>query len=256
MSWMKKGADAAAAFELDAQEQQMKYEQSKKTWRFWIKEGEEARITFVDGGLTKEGFLDVVSFKEHRLLRNGSWNNFFVCTKETEGVCPICEDGDLPARVALFTVIDHRKVTGKKKAADGSSITYQDVPKLFVAKTDTLKLLTSMGQKRGGLQGCTFDVMRIGNRAPSVGSQFDFIEKQALTLLKTKYFKVEDGKKVTLFKPLDYEKEITYLSADELRQLGFGTILGSHAPSTNYQAATASVEDEESIPFDPDELPE
>jgi len=252
MNWMKKGADAAAAFEHDAQEQQLKFEQGKKTWRFWVKEGEEARITFVDGGLTKDGFLDVVSFREHRLLRNGSWNNYFVCTKEVEGSCPICEEGDLPSRVAVLTVIDHRKITGKKKKEDGSVVTYQDVPKLFVAKTDTLKLLTNLAQKRGGLQGCTFDVMRVGNRAPAVGSQFDFIEKAAVTVLKVKYFKVEDGKKVTLFKPLDYEKEITYLSVDELRNLGFGTAI----VSPKSKPAVQEEEEEDAIPFDPDELPD
>lgn len=249
MSWFKKGADAAAAFQKDEQEAQQKFEAGKRAWRFWVKEGEEARITFVDGALTKEGFLDVISYKEHRLLRNGSWNNFYVCTQEAEGSCPICEEGDAPARVAVLTVIDHRKIVGKKKKEDGSPVIYQNVPKLFVAKTDTIKLLTTMAQKRGGLSGCTFDVLRMGNRAPSVGSQFDFIDKQPATVLRGQFTTMVDGKKATLFKPLNYEEEIKYYTVAELRKLGFGTSI----------VAKEEIDcgEEESIPFDPDnELPD
>jgi hypothetical protein len=249
MSWFQKGADAAAAFQKDEHEAQQKFEAGKRAWRFWVKEGEEARITFVDGGLTKDGFLDVISFKEHRLYRNGSWNNFYVCTMEPEGTCPICEEGDAPSRVAALTVIDHRKIVGKKKKEDGSPVIYQNVPKLFIAKQDTIKLLTSMAQKRGGLQGCTFDVMRVGNRAPSVGSQFDFIDKQPATVLRGQYTTMVEGKKVTLFKPLNYEEEIKYYSAVELRKLGFGTSIVAKG--------SAVEEEEESIPFDPDaDLPD
>ena len=38
--------------------------------------------------------------------------------------------------------------------------------KLFIAKNQTIKMLTKLAAKRGGLQGCTFDVARTGDKEP------------------------------------------------------------------------------------------
>ncbi len=141
-------------------------------WRFWLKPGEEATITFVDGDLSPEGFLLPPRFYEHNLYLNGKHNNMFVCPEKTSPEsgekCPICEDPqERPSLVALFTVIDHRVFLSK----ENKQITNR--PKLFVAKTQTVEMLNKLAAKLGGLSGQTFDVSRsTSEKSPSVGDLF------------------------------------------------------------------------------------
>jgi len=77
------------------------------------------------------------------------------------------------------------------------------------------------------LAGCLFDVSRVGDKAASVGSLFDFTSKTPIPELQALYMKeVVDPKtntksKVTYFTPADYETEIDYKSGAELMDLGF-----------------------------------
>lgn len=226
VSWLKKGAASASVAQQEAASAEQRKAEQGKMWRFWMKEGEEARITFVDGDLSPEGFLLPPRFYEHNVYLNGSWNNLFVCPEmsnpEAHEKCPICEGGDRPSLVALFTIIDHRVFKGK---TDGKS--YTNTPKILAAKSQTFEMLNKLAVKRGGLAGCTFDVSRMGDKSASVGSMFDFIEKGETEALKAKFTRtfIGDDKKektVSIFVPTDYEKEIVYRDADELRKLGFG----------------------------------
>ena len=218
VSWLKKGVEAAKALQKEEAEKQAKAEQSKKMFRFFLAEDEEAQITFVDGDLTPEGVLDIMTYREHRIFMNGTWNNFFVCTQDVEP-CPICETGDDPSIVGVLTVIDHRTIQSKKD----KNKTYKDTPRLFAAKRDTIKLLQKIAVKRGGLAGCKFDVTRTGSKSAAVGTSFDFVDKTPVAELKKKYVgKDANGKPITLFVPANYETEIIFRSADELRALGFG----------------------------------
>lgn len=208
-----------------AEAEQRKSEQGRM-FRFWMKEKEEARITFVDGNLATEGalagYLDPPRYYEHNLFLNGVWNNFFVCPERTSpdsgDKCPICESGDKPSLVALFTIIDHRVIQSTKDKTK----TYKDTKKLLVAKQQTFELLTKHAIKRGGLAGCTFDASRVGDKSASVGSMFDFVEKKDVKELQ-KVYMVEklDPKtnlkiKMTNFSPADYEKEIQYRTGEQL----------------------------------------
>ena len=181
-SWAKTGAAAHTAMAESEAARAAERERNQRMWRFWLETGSEAPITFVDGDLLPDGSLNFFAYHEHTLLLNGTWNNHFVCVREMEP-CPICESGDRAAFVGVFTVIDHRQYKTKKGEV------YSDVPRLLVAKADTLKLLSTIAAKRGGLAGARFDVMRIGDKAPSVGSQFDFMEKTPIEELRKKYVK-------------------------------------------------------------------
>jgi len=196
-------------------------------FRFWLKEKEEARITFIDGQLSTEGplagFPDPPRYYEHNLYLNGAWNNFFVCPEKTNPdsgeKCPICESGDRPSLVALFTIIDHRQIQSKDKTK-----TYKDTKKLLVAKPQTFELLTKHAVKRGGLAGCTFDASRVGDKAASVGSMFDFVEKKDIKELQQIYTiektdpATNQKTKQTNFTPANYDKEIHYKTAEQLQQ--------------------------------------
>src|ERR1035437_382004 len=211
-SWAKRGSAANAEMEKYEKEVALSQEQNKRMWRFWLPDGEEGQITFVDGALSSDNGLDFFMYYEHNLMLNGKWGNTFVCTKDLEP-CPICAAQDRPSFVGAVTVIDHREY----KTKDGK--VYKDVPKLFIAKKETIKQLQMLGVKRGGLAGCTFDVARTGDKSPSVGSMFDFIEKNSVEDLQKKFVRKNDkGVVETFFVPADYEKECQYRTAEELRE--------------------------------------
>lgn len=226
-TFLKRGAESAKMAQKAAQEQEQRREQQGKTFRFWMKEKEEARITFIDGELATEGplagYLDPPRYYEHNLYLNGSWNNFFICPEKTNPdsgeKCPICESGDRPALVALFSIIDHRQFQSKDKTK-----TYVDTKKLLVAKPQTFELLTKHAVKRKGLAGVTFDASRVGDKAAAVGSMFDFVEKNDIKALQQKYMvertdpKTNQKVKITNFTPVDYDKEIQYRTPEQLKE--------------------------------------
>lgn len=177
-------------------------------WRFRMPQDTEAQITFLDGVLGDEGLLDTVTYWEHQVRLNGKWGNFFPCTQEFEP-CPLCEKGETSALVALFTIIDHRKWEDKNGKA------HQHEKRLFACKRDTFKRLQHLATKREGLAGITFDVQRIGDKSAAVGTDFDFVEKNPLAKVKSKY-SLED------VKAIDYSEVVKYYTAEELRELGFG----------------------------------
>jgi hypothetical protein len=217
LAFLKKGKAAQEAFAKEEHKQEMN---SKKTaQRYWIKDGTDGQLTFLDGQIA-EGSLDIPCLYEHNVNMNGKWGNNFICTQDTEP-CPICEGGGNPAYEGLMTVIDHSEYTSKK---DGK--VYKDQVRLFVAKRETIKQLQKIAIKRGGLRGIKFDVSRTGDKSPGVGNMFDFVEKLTEAELVAKW-----GDKS---KPIDYATMLSeeYMDAASLRKLGFGNMtnpIGSEA---------------------------
>jgi len=229
-AWAKTGKAAQKAFEKEEAKKEQQQEQSKRLRRHWMPKNTETQLTFLDGNLDDDGVLDAMVFHEHQVFMNGNWRNWFVCTQDQEP-CPICEGGDNPSLVGVFTVIDHSEFEYNGK-------TYKNIRKLFVAKTQTMKQLQKIAAKRDGLAGATFDVSRTGDKSAGVGDMFDFTEKRSLAQLKKAY------PDVTEWGPANYEEEIIYKDADELRAIGFGTDsmignetpLGDEAENTNPEA--------------------
>lgn len=240
ISFIKKGADSAAAAKQEAVEQKIRKESQGKMFRFWIKTDEEAVITFVDGELSPEGFLLPPRFYEHNIKLNGQWGNTFVCPEKSAPhlgqKCPFCAMGDHPSLVSLFTIIDHREY----KSQDGQK-TYKDQRRLFVAKTGTMEILNKIAVKRGGLAGCRFDVSRTGDKTPSVGTMFDFVSKEEdLDVLRKLYMREHTDPKTnaksvkTDFEPANYDEEIPFYDAEQLAEMGHG------APSVSGYTMTVS----------------
>jgi hypothetical protein len=238
-TFLKKGAESAKLAQKAAMEAEQRKAEQGKMFRFWMKEKEEARITFVDGDLNADGHLVPPRFYEHVLFLNGSWNNQFVCPEKTNpdsnDKCPICESGERPSLVALFTVIDHRQIQSNK---DKTKV-YKDQKKLLVAKAQTYEMLNKHATKRGGLAGCTFDASRVGDKSASVGSMFEFVEKHDIKELQAIYMiekidpKTNQKTKVTNFTPANYDTEIIYRTGDELRKYlkGINDIPSSGSPA-------------------------
>lgn len=219
--WMKRGKDARQALEQEEARSEAARAEQGKLFGFWMPEGEERRVTFLDGDLDEDGVLDVLAFYQHKIKQNGDLKDF-VCTAEmdTTQPCPICSSGDKPSLVHAFTVIDHTPYKIQKGSNAGKTIT--NSKKIFFAKRTTMQVLSKLAVKRDGLAGVTFDISRLGDKSPAVGSQFDFVEKhESYEDIAAKYdLKMED---VT---PADYEKEITYHSPDDLVAMGAGKAHG------------------------------
>lgn len=198
LKFLKKGSDAQAELKKAEAQTEARKAASGAAQRFWIPEGGSGSITFLDGDLNEQGMLDVPVFREHQLEMNGHWRNWFACTHENEP-CPICEDGNQPSLVAVMSVIDHSEYK------DREGKLHKDQKRLYVCKRDTLRLLTTKAVKKGGLTGWRVDVGRIGDKSANVGNDFDFVEKTDVTE-----------------KPFNYDEVITYLTGDQLRELGFG----------------------------------
>lgn len=228
ISWLKTGQESQKIAQRDEAEREAYQEGRGKLRRFFLKEKETAKITFVDGNLTQtpEGaFLLPPRFYEHmRQVGPRQYENY-VCPEKTDPEsghkCPLCEGGDRPSLVALFTVIDHRAVPSK----DNKRV-YKDQKRLLVAKPLTMEILTKMAIKRGGLAGCTFEVSRMGENSAAVGSLFEFEEKNEIEKLQAAFVQEveEDGKKVvkTYFTPADYEQEIIFRTPEDMLKLGLG----------------------------------
>lgn len=223
ISWLKTGAASANLAKQDEAEKAMQQEQKGLLWRFSLKDKEEARMTFIDGDLSPEGFLIPPRYYEHGIW-DGKTMSFYVCPEKTMPEaghkCPLCAQGDKAALVAVFTVIDHREFTTKagKKMANQK--------RLLVAKPMSMEMLTKIAVKRGGLAGATFDVTRMGDKSAAIGSMFDFVEKNPIPQLQTTFTEeIEVGgvkKTQTTFVPADYSKEIVFKTPEELLKSGIG----------------------------------
>lgn len=181
-----------------------------RTWRFWIKENEDAQITFLDGELDPDtGILKIMYANEHRVKINGKWEDV-VCLADQEP-CPICEAGERRSFVGYLTIIDHREFKDK----DGKTHTHKR--RLFVAKSDTLKQLTKIAEKAQsgkGLVGMTFDVSRTGDKKPAVGDVFMMIAHHEMADIVESFG--EDAQII------DYADEAPYLTAEQMQDLGIG----------------------------------
>jgi len=213
--FMKTGTAAKQLIEdADAKAEADKAERGKM-FRFKLKENESGQITFLDGNLDEDGMLDCPMYYQHTVKANGTWRNY-VCTMESEGNCPICNEGEYKsALVGVLTILNHTPYVVQNGANAGKKIVNQR--QLFVGKKETIKQLTKLAQKRGGLAGCTFEASRGNDKTAAVGNSFDFETKRSLDEIATAYnLKSEDAS------PADYEQEITYHTAEELTALGVG----------------------------------
>jgi hypothetical protein len=219
-SWMLRGQDVQKAYAEDAAKAEAAKAQAGKMYPFRMKEGEVGRVTFLDGNLGADGLMDVLAFYQHTVKLDGKWQSF-VCVGGGHGdhgsePCPICESGNNPSLVSVFTVIDHRPYTIQNGKNKGQVVVNQR--KLFLAKKTTLAKLQLKANMYGGLAGVTMQIARIDDgtgKTPGVGTDFDFIEKQDLATLAQKYG--AEHAQVA-----DYSKEIVYLDAAKLLALGLG----------------------------------
>lgn len=236
VNWLQTGASSVMMAQQDQEKRELEKATRPTLWRFFLKDGEtDALITFLDGELiTIPNVGQVLApprVYEHNLSINGKFGNHFVCPQHTlpqnKYVCPICEAGDQPGLIAVFTIIDHREVF----SGDGKK-SYKDMKRLFVAPPTVVEQLQQLAVTHGGLTGCVFKVSRIGANSSRVGNVFEFVEKNELAAIQAVFLEeveVEPGKKVvqTYATPADYQRELPFLTPEDIHKLGVAAYAGA-----------------------------
>ena len=235
LSFMRRGK--AARDELDRAKKRQEAKR-RGTFRYWMKPGEEKIITFLDGGLDKDGMLDCPSFYEHTVPHGGKFADV-VCAARNEdeegntGRCAVCDGGGDncdPAFVGAFTVVEWLD----EPWVDGKGNEHRYRRRLFVAKIKTLELLqakaTKLAERNGtdGLVGVTFEVTRTSDRDARVGNNFDLLavtpaekfDRGLVCLGEDDWEELEEE----TGQPLDYSQEFRMFSAEEMEDLGFGAV--------------------------------
>lgn len=214
-SFLMKGKRARSAWKRANTEHKSRQEEiDNRVYRFYMRTGDEAKITFLTGKLDADGILDVPLISEHNLHLHGHYRNWFRCTDhggDGSEPCPICEGGDSSYVAGVFTIMDHTKWKDRK------NVWHEHEIKLYIVKREGLNLLQRYATKRGGLVGTSWEVGRAGDNSPNTGNSFDFLSKNSPKKLVEVF-----GKKGITVKPIDYKTALPYYDAAELRKRGFG----------------------------------
>lgn len=211
--FLKTGAAAKALMDKADAEYAARQNASNKAWRFWLPAGEDAYITFLTGQISPEtGILDIPYANEHREKVGGKWEDF-VCTEDHEP-CPLCAAGSKKSFVGYLSILDHREREYEDK--DGKTVKVKVTPRLLVAKSESLKQLIKMAEKRGedGLVGSTYEASRTGKKKAAIGDMFDYDSTHSLEELIEEFG--EDAE------PLDMDEQVPYYTAAQLIEMGLG----------------------------------
>jgi len=196
--------------------------------RFWLKEGNEALVTFLDN--------TPFFIHEHNLRIGGKWGNYFTCLQEFDN-CPICEAGHRPYFACIYTIIDHS--TYKTKA--GKEVKNQK--KLLVLKRTAYEII--MDRKKNDLDNdLTYVVFRTKrHKADDPNTGGDWVVKKRLDLATVKRFIPSDidvNERDDYLKPFNYIDIFQPKEADALRR-----IVGGAAPvGSNADPATSAGSDD------------
>lgn len=184
---------------------------------FFLKPGEEARVTFLDGELyidgDEKGFFKNPSRYEHQVWGDGGPPQYFACTAE-KAPCPICRANNRAYLATYFTVIDHRVIKGQRA-------TYKNRKILYVAKHGTVQRLRRLAAKnKGSLRGISFEISRSGERSATVGDEFMILKRRSSAQLVERVRDVWTDAKTS--KPIPYDQVLVYHTAKKLKKMGVG----------------------------------
>lgn len=194
-SWFKQGAAGYA--EKKKIDTAAKIKKEKGVPRFWLKDGDEAKIIFVDSS--------PFFCYEHNVKADGKYGNYLTCTKDF-APCAICAEGERATYTAYLTAIDTRSYTNYK----GEEIKNRRI--LYPAKGSTILRIEGLIKTHGDLAGHVFVVKRYTAQDPNCG--VDFEHKGQVN--------IAEKLGATEAQSHDYEKVLCPPTPAELAGLGFG----------------------------------
>lgn len=233
-SWLSQAGWGAAKSSVDRAEKNAA-ELKNKPRRFWLtSNGADEKIIFVDDA--------PMNYREHEFAIGGDWKNrrHKTCLSETGDhdprSCPSCAADNRGYSASALTIIHICEYKGR----DGKMV--RNPLRLFVAKTQAVKILAKHAEKlNGDLTGCVFEVSRTGEKSPSVGDMFTFVERVKLNdpkvLKRLGYDKPP--------KPYNYEEVLKAETAQEMKDWLSHTAV-THSGSGGGSADTGSDDD---VPF-------
>lgn len=211
-SFMRRGAAAKDAL---AHEEKKAEERKNRQFDFYLKVGEEAVITFLDGPIV-EGTLDCPFWYEHLVETNGQMESV-VCIKETEP-CPVCQSGNYSVLVGGLSVNVHTPYVNSKKE------TIAFYRRVFKFKRQSYGILNKYALMYKGLAGCSFEVGRHGgDRSPRIGDTFVFLNKTTLPEFGAQYKLKQEQ-----FTEIEPENMAIYRTSQELSMYGPAPIGSPH----------------------------
>jgi len=215
-SWFLRGEDGL--HEKERQDTVAKMRKEKGVPRFRLKPNEGARIVFVDS----DGFY----INEHNLSINGYFGNYFTCTKDFTGECPICSSTRKDKKAVLtgyYTIIDTREFERK----DGTKA--KNTKLLYPAKSSVIKMLAEKKKQYGTLAGLVFDVKRYSEKDPNCGITVEYVGK-----VKSLTAKFGEGADVSI----DYEKVLAVPTDEEYSTIGLHgvDVIGSESDTVGATA--------------------
>ena len=244
-SWLLSGSAAQAVAKEHSDAAEERKADRDKSWRFYLKPDNEARLFFLNGDIITEGdnkgSFDIDFVEEHAVRPNGSKvPKFYVCISSTE-TCPLCESGNFAAFVGLFAVIDTTKFTNKEGKV------FQNKKKILAAKGQSIKKLAKKAQIAGGsLAGVVMDVSRSDSRSATVGDEFEIVGTFPLEALGKR---VDSKNWEQVIAIPDWAHELTYLSAAEQREKFHFDAPAGPGYQTSSDAPTYAGEDNDELPI-------
>lgn len=210
MDWFLRGEDAFEKARLLAEER----ESGAGPFRFFLKPGTSALVTFVDNA--------GIGLLEHNMKINGRWGNFYTCLRDFSE-CPLCESGDKPYYVMIWTIIDHSKYVSERTGKE-----YKNTKKLLVAKQSVItKIRRRLSSKElnGDLTFATFSFSRDKREECATGEDIEFVRRctrDELLRMKPEGISVDEW-----LTPFDYRTLFKPKSVEELRRIaGLGNPIG------------------------------
>lgn len=204
LRWFRTGFEAAIK-EKEKNDKLGEIRRSRSASTFWLREGGEAQIMFLDD--------TCYSIYEHRVYIDGKWQQY-TCVKEFQP-CPLCKmsskNVSRASFVSYFTIIDFTPFQRR----DGTLAKYSK--RLYGAKGNMPRILYDQKQRLGTLVGHIFKVKRYGKNSSASGDYIEFVEKAVdpLKLVATP----ED------LKPFDYATVLAPPTEEELAALGLGNVV-------------------------------
>lgn len=149
-SWMKTGFQAASK-EMAGN----KAKQGSFTPDFWLKDGDDAMVRFLSN--------EPISIYQHRIQNGGKWVTS-TCLRDG---CPLCEAGNKPQFVGVFSIIDRRKEEWVDKNT-GKKVSRQNTVKMWRCGTRVMGSLEKLTARRGSLMGYDISVSRTGTSTDTI----------------------------------------------------------------------------------------
>ena len=232
-SYLSSGYGAAdAAF----QRQEQNRRRSNLPWRFFMKNGETAKIVFLDDSC--------VSCNEH-MVRNapGTPPDFFTCIggiDKTDPTCPLCHVCSAYF-IGSYTIMDNRSWTDK----DGKIHKFQK--RVLCAKAQAAQKYKEASANYKGLRGCVFQVSRgASQQAWTIGDVIEYKGRMTEAQMKQMFGDT---------KPVDYAAFFEPRSREEMQRAadrvgGAANAFGSNPPSSQPPFTPDPGADAPSIDFD------